>query len=114
VRMVRRGIAVDYATFGLLSLGILAVWHYPPNERFVLPLFPLLLAGLVTEIEHLWGMLRKALRHKDASQRVVAVMFTAGMAAFFAAAIGLQAYMTFGLLDQIAAQERPKVSERRA
>jgi len=114
VRLVRRGIALDYAVFGLLSLGILAVWHYPPNERFVLPLFPLLLAGLVTEIEHLWGMLRKALRHKDASQRVVAVMFAAGMAAFFAAAIGLQAYMTFGLLDQIAAQERPKVSERRA
>ena len=38
-------IALDYAVFGLLSLGILAIWHYPPNERFVLPLFPLLLLG---------------------------------------------------------------------
>ena len=51
VRLVRRGIAVDYAVFGAISLGILAVWHYPPNERFVLPLFPLLLVGLVTEVE---------------------------------------------------------------
>ena len=59
-------------------------------------------------------MLRKALHHKDASQRVVAVVFAAGMAGFVVAAIGLQAYMTFGLLNQVAAQERPKVAERRA
>jgi hypothetical protein len=114
VRLVRRGIALDYALFGLISLGILAVWHYPPNERFVLPLFPLLLLGLVTELEHFWGTLQKALHHKDASQRAVAVIFAAGMAAFFLAAIGLQAYMTFGMLNEVAAQERPKVAERRA
>jgi hypothetical protein len=44
----------------------------------------------------------------------VAVVFAAGMAAFFLAAIGLQAYMTFGMLNEVAAQERPKVAERRA
>jgi hypothetical protein len=114
VRLVRRGIAVDYAAFGLLSVGILAVWHYPPNERFVLPLFPLLLAGLFTELEHLAGMLRKAFRHKDASQRVVAAMFATGAAGMVVAAIALQVYMTFGLLNQVAAQERSKVAERRA
>ena len=91
VRLVKRGIAIDYAVFGLLSVGILAVWHYPPNERFVLPLFPLLLAGLFTELDHLAGMLRKALRHKDPAQRVVAVMFATGAAELVAAAIGLQA-----------------------
>jgi hypothetical protein len=113
VRLVRRGIAVDYAAFGLLSVGILAIWHYPPNERFVLPLFPLLLAGLVTELDHLADMLRKAFQHKDTSQRVVAMMFATGAAGIVAAAIGLQAYMTFGLLNQSAAQERSKVAERR-
>jgi hypothetical protein len=113
VRLVRRGIAIDYAVFGLLSVAILAIWHYPPNERFVLPLFPLLLAGLVTELGHLARMLRQALRHKDASQRVVAAMFATGMAGMVAAAIGLQAYMTFGLLNQVAAQERAKVAARR-
>src|SRR5712691_10474039 len=35
VRLVRRGIAVDYALFALVSAGIMLVWHYPPNERFV-------------------------------------------------------------------------------
>jgi hypothetical protein len=114
VRLVRRGIAVDYAVFGLLSVGILSIWHYPPNERFVLPLFPLLLAGLFTELEHLMIMLRKALRHKDSAQRAVAVMFATGAAGMVAAAIGLQVYMSFGLLNQVAAQERSKVAERRA
>ncbi|MDP9114979.1 MAG: hypothetical protein M3O20_15030 [Acidobacteriota bacterium] len=113
VRLIRKGIAIDYALFALLSLAILAVWHYPPNERFVLPLFPLLLAGLAAEMEHLGSVLRKALRHKDASQRAAAVVFAAGLAAFFAAAIGLQAYMTFSTLNQMAARERPKVAERR-
>ena len=114
IRLVRRGVAVDYALFALISMAILVVWHFPPNERFVLPLFPLLLMGLLSEVEHLWDLLRKALHHKDASQRAVAVVFAAGIVAFFAAAIGLQAYMTFGMLNQVAAQERPKVAERRA
>jgi len=114
VRLVRRGIAVDYALFGLLSLGILAVWHYPPNERFVLPLFPLLLVGLVTELEHLWDMLRKALHHKDASQRAVAVVFAAGVALFFAAVLGLQAYMCFVMMPQTAELQRTALAERRA
>ncbi len=114
VRLVRRGIAVDYAAFGLLSVGILAIWHYPPNERFVLPLFPLLLAGLLCELERLAGMMRKALRHKDKSQRVVAAMFAMGTAGIVVAALGLQAYMTFGLLNTAAGQERFKVAERRA
>ena len=89
VRLVRRGIARDYAVFALLSVGILAVWHYPPNERFVLPLFPLLIAGLATELEHFWNMLRKALHHKDVSQRVMATVFASGVAAVFAVSLGL-------------------------
>jgi hypothetical protein len=114
IRLVRRGMAVDYAVFGLLSIGLLAVWHYPPNERFVLPLFPLLLAGLAMELEHLCNMIRTALHHKIPSQRVAAAGFAAGLGAVVAISIGLQAYMTFGLLNQIAAQERTKVAERRA
>lgn len=114
VRLVRRGIAVDYAVFAVLSLGILVVWHYPPNERFVLPLFPLLLAGLAAEIDHLWDMLKKARRHKDTSQRLVAATFTTGVATVVVVSLGIQAYMTFWLLNQIAAQERTKVAGRRA
>jgi hypothetical protein len=52
VRLVRRG-SPSLAAFGLLSVGILAIWHYLPNERFVL-LVSVLLAGLVTELGNFW------------------------------------------------------------
>src|SRR5439155_586734 len=76
VRLARRGIAVDYALFALVSAGILLIWHFPPNERFVLPFFPLLLAGLVAEVEYI---VRAARRHKDFGQRVAGMMISGAM-----------------------------------
>jgi hypothetical protein len=87
VRLVRRGIAVDYAMFALFSVGILLIWHYPPNERFVLPLFPLLLAGLIEELDHIVEMLRGAFRHKDAGQRIAGRVLAAGVVTVFGAAL---------------------------
>jgi hypothetical protein len=114
VRMVRKGIAVDYALFSLVSAGILLVWHFPPNERFVLPLYPLLLAGLVTEIEHLWGMLKAGYRHRDFGQRAVAAVLAGAVVIVFGAALALQAYMTFAALPELAAQKAAKLRDLRA
>src|SRR5581483_6807455 len=50
VRLARRGVMLQYAAFALVSIGMLLVWHFPPTERFVLPLLPLLIAGLVEEL----------------------------------------------------------------
>jgi hypothetical protein len=114
VRLARRGVAVDYALFALVSVGILLVWHFPPNERFVLPIFPLLIAGFFAEIEHLGAMLRPAFRHRDRSQRIVARIFAAGLAAVLFAALGLQCYMTFVLLSDTAAEQRRNLADRRS
>ena len=56
---------------------MLVIWHFPPNERFVLPLVPLAFAGLLTEMEHFVGMARAGLKHREASQRVAAVVMLA-------------------------------------
>lgn len=114
VRLVRRRVALDYALFALVSVGILLVWHFPPNERFVLPIFPLLLAGLFAEAEHLGAMLRPAFRHRDLSQRIVGRLFAAAVAAVFLAALGLQCYMTFVLLSDTAAEQRRHLADRRS
>ena len=114
VRIVRRGVAVDYAIFGAVSVGILLVWHYPATERFVLPLYPLLIAGFVTEIEHLAKMLRSGLRHKDTGQRVVAAGFGAVVAVELIGALALQCYMSFVYLRASADQQRAKLADRRA
>jgi hypothetical protein len=50
VRLALRSGMSPYHWFALAYTAILLVWHFPPNNRFLLPLFPLLLAGLATEL----------------------------------------------------------------
>ena len=114
VRLFRRGIAVQYSFFALLSSLMLVVWHFPPTERFVLPLCPLLLAGLLTELEHIAAMLKSAFRHKDVGQRVVAAGMAAVVAAIVLAALGVQCLMSFGYLYDAADQRRAKLVDLRA
>ena len=114
VRLVRKGVLVDYALFAAFSAAILLVWHYPATERFVLPMFPLLAAGLITEAEHLWAMLRPAFRHKDASQRIAGYLFGGVVAAICLAALGLQVYVTFFFLKDTADAKRVQLLARRS
>jgi len=114
VRLIRRKIAVDYALFALVSCGILAVWHYPANERMILPMAPLFLAGFVTECEHLWKMLQPALKHKDVSQRVAAVMFGGVVAMVLLVAAAAQGYLTFVYLTRTNDDKRAGLADRTA
>ncbi len=50
VRQFRRVRITPYHAFALGYVLMLLVWHYPPNGRFLLPILPVLLAGLWTEI----------------------------------------------------------------
>jgi hypothetical protein len=114
VRLARRGIMQEYAVFCLVSSGVLLVWHFPPNERFVLPMYPLLVAGLVTEIEHIATMLRAGLRHRDFGQRVVAGAMAAAVVIVFGAALVTQFYVTFVFLHESADQKAAKLADQSA
>jgi len=113
VRLARRGVGQVYALFALASAGMLIVWHFPPTERFVLPLLPLMVAGLVEELGHLASMIQKAFRHKDAGQRVVAGIMTAAAAAILIFAAVSQLEMTFSSLSRAAQENRSKLAELR-
>ena len=52
--LARRKGVTHYHAFALGLLPMLAVWHYPPVQRFVLPLLPLLLAGLSFAAVEAW------------------------------------------------------------
>jgi len=106
VRMVRQGRAVHYAIFAAGSTLLLLIWHYPPNERFVLPLIPLAFAGLLTEMEHFAGMARAGLRHRDVSQRIAAAGTAGAFALVFLGAFGLQAYVAGVFMNEAAQQQR--------
>ena len=104
VRMIRGGLGSGmgllYALLAAGSCAQLVVWHFPPNERFVLPFLPLALAGLMTEMEHLGSMLRTGLQHRDAGQRVVAAGMLLAMASFLVGAVTLQVYVGQVLLPE--------------
>jgi hypothetical protein len=114
VRMVRRGQGHLYALVALGSCAQLLVWHFPPNERFVLPLLPLALAGLMTEMEHLAWMLRKGLQHRDAGQRVVAAGMLLAVGSVLVGTVGLQAYVDRILLPEQDTAHRLANAERAA
>ena len=100
VRMVRRGQGLLYALLAAGSCAQLVGWHFPPNERFVLPFLPLALAGLMTEMEHLGAMLRQGLQHRDTGQRVVAAGMLLAVASFLVGAVALQVYVGKVLLPE--------------
>jgi hypothetical protein len=112
VRMARRGQGQLYALVALGSCAQLLVWHFPPNERFVLPLLPLALAGLMTEMEHLAWMLRKGLQHRDAGQRVVAAGMLLAVGSVLVGTVGLQAYVDRILLPEQDTAHRLANAER--
>ncbi len=114
VRLVRRGAMIQYAAFAVVSTAMLLIWHFPPNERFVLPLLPLLAAGLLTELQHLAKMLRAAFSHRDAGQRVMAGIFAAIAAAIFGGALIVQGYVTFVFLHASAQSKIAKLRDLQA
>ncbi len=102
VRMVRRGKALLFALFAAFSCVLLVIWHFPPTERLVMPLFPLALAGLLVEGEHFVSLLRASRNHKDRSQRVAA-MGMIGVAGVFALVLlGVQGYVSAAFLAEDA------------
>ncbi len=106
VRMVRRGQGLAYSLFALASSLLLLIWHFPPNERFVYPLFPLALAGLLVELEHIAEMVRSGLHHVDRGQRVAALFFGTIFALVLAGTLGLQYYVSSTFLQDDAKVSR--------
>ena len=107
-RMVRqraRELTGLYAGFAALLALMLAVWHFPPNERFMLPAAPLWLAGFWTEMRHLAASIKGASRHKDRSQRIVAVGFGAFVVLLLAFCAWKMAQVSYVLMPGTYAQE---------
>ena len=111
IRMSRRGNLSLYTVFGAVSTAMLLVWHFPPNQRFVLPLVPLLLAGFYREATHFGGLVRTAFQHKDRSQRVVAYAFAGFLIAILGIGAGLQVYMWVSVIPEQARSDRKNASE---
>jgi hypothetical protein len=81
VRLARRTKKLQYPLAAMGVSALLLVWHYVPDQRFVFPLYPLLLAGLWTELTNLWQALGAAWKKRAAAERAVAFAGAGALAA---------------------------------
>src|SRR3984885_10240682 len=81
VRLTTRRREWQYPLAALGISALLLVWHYPPDQRFVFPLYPFFLMGIATEIYNLCGVLRLAWAKPAFADRFVAAGFGAVLAA---------------------------------
>jgi hypothetical protein len=76
-RLARRTGRLQHVTFTAGYLLTLLLWHFKSNERFVLPVLPVLLMGLCEAIVLLGGLVRNSFRTPAIAQRTIATGFTA-------------------------------------
>ncbi len=99
--------------FAAAYTAVLLVWHFPPNERFMLPLFPLLLAGIGSELAYLGSVIRSAWR-KNAANRAAASGMIAAAATFAGFGIVTNAEAVFREFPEIIGQHREVLASNRA
>ncbi len=88
IRVRRRGMT-PYDLFACFYVPLLLVWHYPPNERFLFPLMPVLLAGC-------WEGMRAAgalLANRIPVRRAISVTLAAAVCSWMA--LGWLGYYRF-------------------
>jgi len=80
----------------------LLVWQYPPNERFLIPIVPVIVFGAQAELRHLLSMLFTVWRSADRGQRVAAAIIASVAATVTLWAGAMAAVGNLVLLPSIA------------
>ena len=106
VRMVRQGLGRLYVFFGGVSVAMLLVWHYQPNQRFILPLAPLLLAGFCFEMVHVAEWFRKTITHHGHARRLAAYSLGGCLAIILTGGLVLQISMDVGVVPNLFRNDR--------
>ena len=113
VRLARRKGLVQYPLAALGISALMLVWHYTPDQRFVFPLYPLLLAGLWTELENICQMLRASWRKPALADHVAAVAGTGLVGAFAAFILFTTTFGLFRFLPDLFENYRADLEARR-
>lgn len=113
VRLVRAGHLLQYATFAALYLMQLLLWNYPPGQRFLLPLLPLILAGFWRELQALRGIIVTAYQKRGAD-RGVAIAICGLLAWLGVTAVRSNSDGLFNLLPSVLAEGKVTEAGSRA
>ena len=113
LRLARRTSALQYFVFALCYMLMLLVWHFPPNERFLVPIFPILLAGLAEELGFHAGLVKRSFRSPDIALRAVAVLLATLFAGLCVTALGTGAEVYHSYLPRFFRSEQAQFREDR-
>jgi hypothetical protein len=100
-----------YTLYALGHVGLLLVWHFPPDGRLLFPIFPLLLAGLSVEAARVGGAAWRL--RNDKSQRAGVLVFATVFGAFLLVVLRAH-YDAFFIVPEFAAQNRAMTAETTA
>jgi hypothetical protein len=113
VRLARRTHLLQYPLAACGFSMALLVWHYTPDQRFVFPLYPLLLAGLWTELANVYQALRASWRKPAIADRTAALAGVGVLAAFALFIAFTTTYGLFRFLPDLFASYRTDFAARR-
>ncbi len=113
VRLTRRTTARIFPIYALLFAAQAVLWHYPPRDRLVLPLLPLAVVGLWTEMAHLGGKIRRSWDGRRAADRVAAVVIGGALAAMAALMAARTVYALGSYLPALIAEQRRTLAAHR-
>jgi hypothetical protein len=103
--------ARQYGAFVAVTVAMLLAWSFPPNERFLLPILPLLLAGYITEFSRVAIAMKKSFRHRDLSQRLAGYTIAAAFAALICFGVYTQLQVRFLSMPASMDKERERARD---
>jgi hypothetical protein len=113
VRLARRTHKLQYPMAGAGFTLALLVWHYTPDQRFVFPLYPLLLAGLWTELQNVWQALWISWKKPAMADRAAALAGAGALGAFAIFIAFTTGYGLFQFLPDLFSNYRADFASRR-
>ncbi|MGD0015785.1 MAG: hypothetical protein ABSD56_15425, partial [Bryobacteraceae bacterium] len=111
-RAARQNGLASHHLFTAAYLGLLAVWHYMPDQRFLIPVYPVLLAGFFSELLNLLRRIRSSW-HQHAVGRGSALAAGACLAALALAALWQTGRAFATVLPGFVGRERAALAEAR-
>ncbi|MCX6636194.1 MAG: hypothetical protein NT090_14100 [Acidobacteria bacterium] len=113
VRWTRANRHPEYALFAAGQFALLLVWDFPPNERFLILVLPLLILGLWTEMSHLGRIAQRSWRRPERSQRAAAVIAGSLVVCLAAALVARNTGAVWNFLPALAGQRRAAAARSR-
>ncbi|HTC77204.1 MAG TPA: hypothetical protein VK657_01250, partial [Terriglobales bacterium] len=113
IRLARRTRMWQYPVLALGMSAVLLVWHFPPDHRFIFPLYPLLVMGLWTELANVGRALKMSWRKPAFADRSAAFAGAAVLAGFGLFVVFTSLFGLFSFLPRLFSTYRTDFKARR-